>query len=213
MIRPPCSKPIVACFALALFSGSALAGERVAYKELGLSLTVPDGFTPDAERVKKDVVLAFQHAATEEAPFGMYIFVSRMHGVLRREQLDPKSLTAKNPQVTLFVESWKGFDIEVLRVPEQAGDLDVVTFNAQVPLRPEAVQISVAAEASREEEAKRVLRSVLASLDGQTNWLTTEERVERFISGSIKLAGTVAVLVLLAILVWRAVRRRKFSAP
>jgi hypothetical protein len=117
-------------------------------------------------------------------------------------------VASKNPQATVIAEKWKEFEIEVFRDPEQVQDLRLLTFNAQVPLKPEAVQITVIGEASREDQLRAVLQSVLSNLDGQTNWLNTQQRVTRLAEGLTRLAITVGVLVAIAVVVWRWVRRR-----
>lgn len=77
----------------------------------------------------------------------------------------------------------------------------------QVPLKPEAVQVAVIGEASREAELRSTLQHVLGGLDGQTNWLDTGQRVSRFVEGLSRLAITAGVLAVIAVAIWRAVRR------
>jgi len=184
------------------------AGETVSHPQLGFRLSVPDGFAQHPESVQGDVLYAFHRPPAGEQQMGMIIGVSRLNGVLSREKIDPKQLSVHNPQATIVRESWKGFDIEVCRIPETLGDLRVVTFNADVPLKPEAIQIKAIAEAANEEELLAVLRSVLVQLDGQTNWLNTEQRVARFAEGISRLAITAAALLVVTGIVWRAVRGR-----
>jgi hypothetical protein len=45
-------------------------------------------------------------------------------------------------------------------------------------------------------------------LDGQTNWLSTQQRITRFAEGVAKLAIALAVLLFFGGLIWRAVRKR-----
>jgi hypothetical protein len=150
---------------------------------------------------------------------GTFILVSRLGGVLGREKIDPKGVGAKNPNITILSEKWKDFDVEVFRVPERAGNLQLLTFNAQVPLKPEAVQIAVIGEAASENELRSLLRSVLSSLDGSTNWLNTDQRVSKLAEGITRLAITIGVLVIfvvgvlaiVAAVVWYAVRKRTLT--
>lgn len=195
-----------------------IAGETVSSQQLGFRLTVPDGFVQDPGRVKGDVVFAFQRPPAAGQKMNTLILVTRLGGVLGRGKINPKEVTAKKPQITIMTETWKEFDIEVFRVPEQAGDLQLVTFNAQAPLKPEAVQIAVIGEAAREVELRGILRSVLASLEGSTNWLNTDQRVSKFTEGITRLAIMIGVLLILAVgvlaviivVVWNAVRKRRF---
>jgi hypothetical protein len=195
--------------ALSLVCSPLLASETVSNQQLGLRLSVPDGFVSVPEKVAGDIVFAFQRPAVAGDNANTGILISRMRGVIGREKIDPKILAAKAPKITVVAEKWKTFEIEVTRVPEEISGIKVVTFNAQVPIKPEAIQISVVGEAARESELRGILRTVLATVDGQTNWLTTEERINRGASGIARLAITLAVIVFLAGLVWRGIRGRK----
>ena len=50
---------------------------------------------------------------------------------------------------------------------------------AQVPLKPEAVQLLLAGPADQVERGDTLLKTTLASLHGESNWLTHAERMER----------------------------------
>jgi len=196
---------------LALAAVPLFAGETVSNQPLGFRLSVPDGFVQDPTKAQGDIVFAFMRPAAPGDKANSGIMVSRMRGVIGREKIDPKLMATKAPKVTVVTEKWKDFEIEVTRVPEEFGALKVVTFNAQVPLKPEAIQISVVGETARENELRSALRTVLATLEGQTNWLTTGERINRGTIGIAKMAVTIAVLLFLGGLVWRALRGRKSS--
>ena len=185
------------------------AGEFVSHQQLGIRLTVPDGFVSDPERVQGNVIYAFQRPPVGDEGVGVFILVSQLRSVLDRRKINPKDLQARSPHVTIVTDRWKGFDVEAFRVPEQVDDLQLLTFNAQVPLKPRAIQVSVIGKLDREVELRGILRSVLGNLDGQTNWLDNAERVRRLSKGITRLAITIGVLVVAVVAIWRAVRRRK----
>jgi hypothetical protein len=127
--------------------------------------------------------------------------------IIGRKKIDAKEVTAKNPQVTLLSEKWRGFDIPVFRVPEEIPGHQFVTFNAQVPLKPEAIQISIGGEAAREEEISGILRSVLDDLEGQTNWQNTGKPEDPSSTALADRVGAVIgtclpALVLLIVILW-----------
>lgn len=192
---------------LALAAAPLCAGETITNPELGFRLSVPDGFVQAPGKVEGKVVVAFQRLPAANEKFPTFIVVSRLGGVIGREKIDPKEFAGPNSQVTIMDEKWKSFDIEVFGVPEQLNNLNVVTFNAQVPLKPEAIQIGVMGEAGKENELRKVLRSILANLDGETNWLTNRQRAKGITEGIMSITITIAVVVV----VWRAVRKRKSS--
>jgi hypothetical protein len=210
------STVVLVCILAAAEFAPGVAGEVVADGEFGFRLTIPDGFVKVPDKVQGDVLYAFMRPPAGDAKMGTVILVSRLRGVLGREKI-AKQMAAKNPQIAVLEERWQEFDIEVFRVPEQVGDLKVVTFNAQVPLKPEAVQIGVFGEATRDNELRDLLQSLLSERDGETNWLTMQEREQRIAAGVTQLAlccsgagfVTFGALVAAGLLIWRAVRKPK----
>lgn len=199
--------------AAALSPHLLVAAETVDDRTLKFRLSVPDGFVADPDKVNGDTVHAFQRSPEGDQRVGVFVLITRLGGVIGREKLDIKDIAGRNPEVTVQAARWRGFDIEVIRVPEEIQGVRLVTLNAQVPLRPQAIQVGVVAEASREEEARQVLDAVLERLDGETNWLTQQERVNRAVEGGSRLIATCAMLLAamfgVVFLIWRAARRAK----
>jgi hypothetical protein len=207
------SRVAILAVLLALLTSTLRAGETVSHKQLGLRLTVPDGFVQTPDHVQGKVIYAFQRPPKEGREVGTLILVSRLGGVLDRKKPDPQQIAAENPQVTFTTEKWKSFDVDVSRVPEQIGEVQTVTFNVLVPLMPEAIQIAVVDEARDEEELRGILRELLANLEGNSNWLTEEERSERLGRGIGKLTCCCFVVVGFFVIVggsvWRLVQKPK----
>jgi len=183
----------------------ATAGEsQVRNAELGYSLTLPEGFTdfPEA-RSQKDVVDAWSEATPVSANGALVLLVVRMHGVLPREAMRQEDVPA-NTQVVSF--KWKGFDVSGLRTQASQEGKPVFVLVAQVPLRPEAVQLSVAGPADQETRGQAIMEATLASLEGETNWLTSTERAGRLGTAAGWWIG-IAVAVI-AVLAWRKRRAR-----
>lgn len=203
-------KFMLLCVVLIIATGNLLvAGETVAHPQLGLRLTVPDGFVKDQTQVRGDVIHAFQRPPIGERKIGTFILISQLKGVLGREKLDIRDLPPNQSNVKILTENWKEFDIDVIRLPEEAKTMSLLTLNAQVPLKPLAIQISVFGEAVQEEELRSILQSVLRSLDGQTNWLTEEQRASKLGTGITKLAITAGVILLIIAAIWGYVGSRK----
>jgi hypothetical protein len=198
---------------LVLSTITLIAGETISDPQLGFELTVPDGFIQDPSRAQGDIVYVFKREPAGDQKFETLILVTRLKSYLGREKLDPKDVAARSSSVTLTTEKWKDFDIDVFRVPEEMDGMRWLTFNAQVPLKPKAIQIGVAGEAAREEELRMLLRRVLNNLDGPTNWLTNNERSERLATGITKLIIATSVLagvsIGIGLIIWQAVRKTK----
>jgi len=92
-----------------------------------------------------------------------------------------------------------------------------VTLNIQVPLAPEAIQISVWGLAARESELRALVKSILTSLNGDSTWradapgrLTAEQRGYALAQGAIRL---IVFIGLIGAGVFALVKRLKRRAP
>jgi hypothetical protein len=183
----------------------ATAGEsQVRNAELGYSLTLPEGFTdfPEA-RSQKDVVDSWSEATPVSANGALVLLVVRMHGILPREAMRQEDVPA-NTQVVSF--KWKGFDVSGLRTQASQEGKPVFVLVAQVPLRREAVQLSVAGPTDQETRGQAIMEATLASLEGETNWLTSTERAGRL--GNIAGWWIGIAVAVIAVLAWRKRRAR-----
>jgi hypothetical protein len=180
---------------------------QVANAELGYRLTPPDGFMPYAEgRAQKDIVDCWIEATPASANGSIVFCVQRMRGTLGRERMKREDLPAS---VELTTFKWKGFDIDGVRsAHEESGD-PVVVILAQVPLRPEAIQLIASGPADQEARVHALMTSTLLTVEGKTNWLSRTERAERL--GNIVGLALGVVVALVGIRIWRA-RRRSRSA-
>jgi len=187
-----------------LLVAATAAQSQVRNAELGYSLTLPDGFTdfPEA-RSQKDVVDSWSEATPVSANGALVLLVVRMHGALPREAMRQEDIPA-NTLVVSF--KWKGFDVSGLKTLTTQAGQPVFVLVAQVPLRREAVQLSVAGPADQEARGQAIMEATLASLEGETNWLTSTERAGRL--------GTIAgwwigiAVAVIAVLAWRKRRAR-----
>jgi len=171
--------------------------------ELGYRFALPSGFTafPEA-RSQKDMVDCWSEATPVSAHGAMILCVQRMHGVLPREAMRQQELPATTQLVSF---KWKEFDLQGLRslVSPQGGEQAFVLV-AQVPLRREAVQLFLSGPADQEARGQTLMTEMLASLEGESNWLTSTERAGRLGTAAGWWIG-IAVAVI-AVLVWK--RRR-----
>jgi len=172
--------------------------------ELGYRFALPSGFTAFPEgRAQKDMVDCWSEATPVSAHGAMILCVQRMHGVLPREAMRQEDLPASTQLVSF---KWKEFDLQGLRslVSQQGGE-QAFALVTQVPLRREAVQLFLSGPADQEARGQALLSETLASLEGESNWLTATERAGRL--------GTAAGwwigigLAVIAVLVWRKRRR------
>ena len=171
--------------------------------ELGYRFAVPSGFTDFPEgRAQKDMVACWSEATPVSAHGAMILCVQRMHGVLPREAMRQEDLPASTQLVSF---KWKAFDLQGLRsLASPQGGEQAFVLVTQVPLRHEAVQLFLSGPVDQEARGQALLSEALASLEGETNWLTSTERAGRLGTAAGWWIG-IAVAVI-AVLVWK--RRR-----
>lgn len=197
---------VIPCLMLLLLVSASAVESQVRNAELGYALTLPDGFTDfPAARSQKDVVDAWSETAPASANGALVLLVARMHGILPREAMRQQDVPA-NTQVVSF--KWKGFDVSGLKTLTTQAGQPVFVLVAQVPLRKEAVQLTVAGPADQAGRGQSIMEATLASLEGETNWLTSTERAGRL--GTIAVWWIGIAVAAIVILVWR--KRRAQSA-
>ncbi|HEY6157638.1 MAG TPA: hypothetical protein VIV88_09290 [Gemmatimonadales bacterium] len=173
--------------------------------ELGYRFTLPSGFAVFPEgRGQKDMVDCWSEATPVSAHGAMILCVQRMHGVLPRDAMKPEDVPATTQLVSF---KWKEFDLQGLRsLVSQAGE-QVFVLVTQVPLRGEAVQLLLSGPADQETRGQSLMTQTLASLEGESNWLTASERAGRLGTAAGWWIG-IAVAVT-AVLVWRKRRQAR----
>lgn len=187
--------------------GFAVTGHAATVSRDGLTFDVdlPPGLQDVSQLAQFNKELVALMMRTENGQGIVRLFaISDLRGVIGRGHLTKEHVIA--PGASLELVPWRSFDVDVLRIPETAADIDYVTFNAQIPLKPRAIQVRVSGPASDEAELRLLLTRTLASLDGPTNWLTIEQRAGSFTRGVISLA---IISALVFYLVRRIRRHRK----
>jgi hypothetical protein len=150
----------------------AYAGERVVDSARGFTLSLPDGFVPIPKPAgaSPDIAQTFVLGDQTDNELDIILFVEEMNGTLGRERLQLKDLPT-GFEGRLFRAQWQGFEVDAFEVPENLGDIKMLTFNVQIPLKREAIQIRLFGPAAREAELKSLLPEILAGLAGESNWI------------------------------------------
>ena len=177
--------------------------------DLGYVMSLPEGFVsiPAEFAGGRDVVACWAGGGDSQPSQGALILcVQRMHATLGREHLKSSDLPAKSQLIPV---RWNGLDIDAIRTDTASGDAPITVYTAQVPLRKEAIQVVVAGPSARATESLATLNSVLGSLKGESNWLSSTERADRL--GTI--VGWVVGIAIGLLIVRRVFVRRKGGAP
>jgi len=168
--------------------------------DLGYRFTLPDGFIGFPEgRSQRDVVDCWSELMPYSQNGALVLCVQRMRGRLARGRMKREDMP---PTAQLLTYKWKGFEIDGFRADTAQARTPVVILAVQVPLRREAIQLILAGPRDQAQRAEAIMTSTIASLEGETNWLTSTERAGRF--GNIVgwVLGIAAGVILIRI--WRA---------
>jgi len=169
-------------------------------RDLGYRFELPQGFigVPGDRTLHPDIVDCWSEPMPASPSGALMLCVHRMRGVLPHEAMRAEELPRG---AVLLSFTWKGFDVQGIRTDTTRSGMRMTAFVTQVPLREEAIQLSLAGPSDQASRMQAIMTSTLASLEGDTNWLTTEERASRLGQG----VGAMLALVVLAIgaRIWR----------
>lgn len=132
-------------------------------------LQMPDGFTKaENPPTMPDLVETYMKDAKDGSQGAVYVMIHRLDGLLpnKRIELSP----GEHPGVSVLDATWQGHQIALFRITEELKGMHALTFNAQVPLTPRAIQVTVFGPKDREAELRETMQQVLDGLAGATNW-------------------------------------------
>jgi hypothetical protein len=132
--------------------------------------TPPSGFAvfPPGMNLRAGILQSFIKGDPADNVPDIVLLVEDLGGTIGREDMSAFARGKEN--IRLFRENWKTCQIDVFEVREKIGEVDTLTYNAQVPLWPTAVQLTVVGLASRESELRDIVREALKGVDGTSNW-------------------------------------------
>ncbi len=203
--------------AIAALSRQAAAGPRVDATKLGLTVTLPDGFEIPADSADAaPSQMAFTRGRPGSGSFAVFELVP-MGGTIGPGKLDRKivedsaraALRAANAVADHFdyrTIRWKSFDLELVVAHVSKGAQRLVTLTTQIPLTHRAIEANLLGPAADEARLLDELQSILASLEGESSWLSDAERSARLGRMVGMLVGILLVLAALVVL------RRKRTA-
>lgn len=145
---------------------------RLEDKELNFSFDIPEGYEPFLESKKP---ASCKHAYGQESEYEplRILMVMDLGAALPQQRLQARHLPPPTPEKSLSVAapfSWRGIEVDAVRVLETQGPLKYVTFQIQIPLRGKAIQIGVGGQEHSEDAIRRIADEVLASLEGTPSW-------------------------------------------
>ena len=174
---------------------------------LGYRFTVPEGFVdfPEGRGNNRNMIDCWAEERPDAAGAALILCVSRLGLTIGTDTLEAKDLPANARRVRY---TWGEFDLHGYVFPVQRGDEQLSVLTVQIPLRKEAVQLTIGGLPEDEARADSLMRVTLASLQGESNWLTRSQRAEKL--GEV-VGYWLSAAIGIAVLTW-IYRRRKRAA-
>jgi hypothetical protein len=179
-------------------AATVTATAQVSNAAFGYTLSVPEGFTayPDG-KAQPDVIDCWAEAGQN----GLLLCVHRLRDEMPRS-MRPDQIPAGMQPLTA---KWKTFAIPGFGTETVQDGQQVFVVAAQVPLRHEAVQLTVGGPTTERARGEAVLSAVLLSMQGESNWLTSAERAGRLGTAAGWIIGIAVAAI--AVRMWRNRRR------
>ncbi|MGD8569886.1 MAG: hypothetical protein PVJ39_17500 [Gammaproteobacteria bacterium] len=149
-------------------------------EELSFTVQIPEGFKEfdflkphrngrTRQFVKDQTLYAYNKGGNPEKNnyTGIFIQIERSSWV-NLYGLDMGQIPANT---TLLQETWRGHKINLFRMERKytTGGDRMVTLNAAIPLSGEPIQFKISGDVADESEMRRILSSMLSTLDGKAS--------------------------------------------
>ena len=152
---------------------------------LQMRLIVPEDFKESPDIAKQNHAEYVFVQQTQPAGELVTMFVIRkMGGIIGQEPLKSLSLPDGTP-AKISILRWKSFDVQMVTIAKLANGINGVNLIAQLPIKREAVMVTVFGDARREAELKILLDIILANIDAPSNWPTPDVPIQKFNAPSI----------------------------
>jgi hypothetical protein len=166
---------LIIVFAISLIPMMATARERAravqAERDIKpFTFAAPAGFTvyPEGRNMFPEALHSYIKGDVDFEQPWIFLVVEDLGGRIGKE--DPTPFLQGRDDVSLLHETWQGHRLPVIEIRETQDGVRLLTYNAQVPVLPKAVQVKVMGLADRKTELQTVLREALDGIAGSTNW-------------------------------------------
>lgn len=212
---------VFGCYLFLCNLGLVCAAEPVRDERLKISFVVPEGFVPTPKELREP---EFPHSFVRDLDNRGKTFFIRIRGsggkrvagnALSDEDLE--SLRIAQPGAERFSEEWKSRrmdGIKTIATDEQGTRW--VGYALPLSTQPEAIAILVSGPASSDTEVREVLKGVLRTFEGTLDPRATADGKPEpggFVLKNKHLVLAAVVLLGVAFLGWRLLRRRHVSPP
>jgi len=215
---------LIACAAvLACASGGAAVDVRISRPRCRLDL--PDGFVKEArlDSTRPDHICGYTLGDPLEALLseGVEAFEATISfGAMRLDTpavMKPIDSVPAPEGATASTVPWRNFEVPMLEKVTDLAHWKQVSFSVLIPLKPVALVLSLGGPPAKRDEIHAMMLSIVASVEGETNWLTPEQKASREKMMILKVLVLAAAVVGLVVYVTKkrarpSVRRRRRRA-
>ena len=170
------TKHTLTILAAIVLVASAAHAREIVDKERGFRITIPDDFEDfPASRMRPYSLHGYISYSYQPDEY-LIIAIDSIGGTISRKQFTQESLeadTKADPAITrvqVYETKWKGHTITGMDARATIEGVPSIVRNAQVPLRPEAIQITVSGPVAVDAQITEVLEQILGTLEGESNW-------------------------------------------
>lgn len=193
---------ILVCVAVLVgMSSGWVSALEYSNRELGFKARLPDGFEDVSSRSWPDRTLLMKARFNRDKSVSRLMSIQDLGEVIRQDanfsQLKRTSGNVKREKMR-----WREFEVDVFKVTEGERGMVFVSLNAQVPLRTRGIQVSLSALKTEERALRYEMETLLASLEGPSNWTTSRDRAS--LASALTVRSVVAISVLSVLVGWTA---------
>jgi hypothetical protein len=175
------------------------AQETIVDDARGFRLRLPEGYLPNAKltAAKPNIIHAFMTRDADDHGSHIVLIIEDLKKPIGPQHIRAEQMPA-DFKGRISTMKWRGFDVDVFEVPEEANGVPVLTFNVQIPLKQAAIQLQLFSAARRKPELQSQLQQIVDGLEGETNWIPGVSQVAAKMSsenyGYALLALAIAVI-------------------
>jgi hypothetical protein len=194
------------------------AEETISDKANGFTITVPDGFVPapNPPASPLETLYCFSLGPSDDGKPHITLLISKMDRTIRQLRLREEQLPPTF-HGRLMTTNWQGFEVDEIEVRQQANGIDMLVYVVQIPLKRAAIQVTVAGPVDKQEDLKKLMRTILDGLHGESNWGPSASVLQnRSHALTHALFGAVLLtigIVFVAIALVKGLRKRKPPTP
>lgn len=150
---------------------------RIIDKKLGFRFELPNGFEEFSADDAGPVVTLYSYRKAVDNGTAFVVQIQQLGGTIKQEKLDRRAvynllekILPVGSRVEMIEEKWGRFTLEGFRAEITFENSKAISWIIQIPLARRAIQVNVAGPPQFADESRAILKQILESLKGKSNW-------------------------------------------